>query len=412
MADIKDLKITEDKTRGKHVADLPVNPTENGMSAQELQGQFDALPEVVIEAFNTLLDYLVENGAGDNITALTVGALPITGGKLTGNLYLNDRVQMGGNENAFLVSSNAKDGSYRQLQVTNSGYMTSVKNAIRLIDSLSNQTYNIYGEHNKPTASDVGALPIYRTIDSLGMPSSNSDFSATDFVANVLKFAQYIPTFSLFTTQFSSAHNFAKSIREKIKADVGMDVSTYYDVKLLRLSNNILEVNVIPLLRNDSIYYGYEFSCVLRYDSATATTNVVSPFSIVRSPNGFSSSGSVETLWENASTDSAFAEQTIDLNFSVNDYGVFFVMFKQGNTGDTEMKVTIPVVPDGQTNVANMYINITQSVYTSLIRRSVTFNPSTNRVGFGSALKKAINSTTYETNNNYMIPVAIYGIKK
>lgn len=77
MADIKELKITEDKTRGKHVADLPVNPTENGMSAQELQEQFDALPEVVIAAFNTLLDYLVANGAGDKITAATVGALPL-----------------------------------------------------------------------------------------------------------------------------------------------------------------------------------------------------------------------------------------------------------------------------------------------------------------------------------------------
>lgn len=177
MADIKDLKITEDKTRGKHVADLPVNPTENGMSAQELQGRFDALPEVVIEAFNTLLDYLVENGAGDNITALTVGALPITGGKLTGNLYLNDKVQMGGNENAFLVSSNAKDGSYRQLQVTNSGYMTSVKNAIRLRDSLSNQTYNIYGEHNKPTAFDLGVLPLDGSVPMSGALKLGNGFS-------------------------------------------------------------------------------------------------------------------------------------------------------------------------------------------------------------------------------------------
>lgn len=83
MADIKNLKITEDKTRGKHVADLPVNPTENGMSAQELQGHFDALPEVVIEAFNTLLDYLVANGAGDKITPLSLWAMQNNFGNLT-----------------------------------------------------------------------------------------------------------------------------------------------------------------------------------------------------------------------------------------------------------------------------------------------------------------------------------------
>jgi hypothetical protein len=94
MADIKDLKITEDKTRGKHVADLPVNPTENGMSAQELQGHFDALPKLAIEAFNDLVDALEENGAGDKITPQSVGARP--NANLLHNWYFGNPVNRNG----------------------------------------------------------------------------------------------------------------------------------------------------------------------------------------------------------------------------------------------------------------------------------------------------------------------------
>ena len=65
MANIEELKITEDKTRGKHVADLPTNPSESLIDAQTLQEQFDALPELAIEALNTLIDYLVANGLGE-----------------------------------------------------------------------------------------------------------------------------------------------------------------------------------------------------------------------------------------------------------------------------------------------------------------------------------------------------------
>lgn len=63
MADIKDLKVTSAKTAGKKVSDLPDSPSETGMSAQQLKGHFDALPTVVIEALNALIDYLASTGA-------------------------------------------------------------------------------------------------------------------------------------------------------------------------------------------------------------------------------------------------------------------------------------------------------------------------------------------------------------
>ena len=63
MSNIEDLKITSADTNGTRVADLPDSPSENGMSAQQLKGHFDALPEEIIRALNALIDYLVSSGA-------------------------------------------------------------------------------------------------------------------------------------------------------------------------------------------------------------------------------------------------------------------------------------------------------------------------------------------------------------
>jgi hypothetical protein len=119
----------------------------------------------------------------------------------------------------------------------------------------------------------------------------------------------------------------------------------------------------------------------------------------------------VETLWENANLSSSFAGQTFSPTFVRDEYVLFFVMFKQGGNDTPNMRVMIPVRPNGYPHEANMFINISLSTYPEIIRRTVTFNPS-NTITFGEGLKKVINSSSYNTDNNYMIPVAIYGIKK
>ena len=80
MANIEDLKITSANTNGKKVADLSDNPSESGMSAQQLKEHFDALPEEIIKALNALIDYLAASGASgigvsDGVSVVTLQSL-------------------------------------------------------------------------------------------------------------------------------------------------------------------------------------------------------------------------------------------------------------------------------------------------------------------------------------------------
>lgn len=98
------------------------------------------------------IDAELKEHADHTHTASDVGALPISGGLLTGSLYLtSSQVQVGGNSNAFLVSASPSGGSnYRQFQITNTDYMPSLDNAVRLRTTESGEAtvYRIYGEHN------------------------------------------------------------------------------------------------------------------------------------------------------------------------------------------------------------------------------------------------------------------------
>jgi hypothetical protein len=67
----------------------------------------------------------------------------------------------------------------RNLEIDNSSYSPSISNALKLFDSDGTTTnvYKIYGEHNKPTASDVKAIPETDRellVKSIG---NNKDFS-------------------------------------------------------------------------------------------------------------------------------------------------------------------------------------------------------------------------------------------
>lgn len=136
----KDTEITE--ALANHVAAL-----QNADTA--LRNEDTALQELINNHINA------NNPHG--MSPESIGALPIVGGKLTGNLSLGDYVQMGGNNNAFILNAYNNDRTKsRQLLLTNVDYMPSLVNSIRLKDTVTNKTYNIYGEHNKPTIADVG----------------------------------------------------------------------------------------------------------------------------------------------------------------------------------------------------------------------------------------------------------------
>ena len=126
------------------------------------------------EEFITLLNGLTNfEDAGhyinyDNphkVTPTKIGALPITGGTLTGKtLYFdngNARISGGEDYMQMDVFDSPKDDSNRRKLVVN-GNKTALNGAVVLTvreDGVDN-TYTIYGGHNKPKASDIGALSI------------------------------------------------------------------------------------------------------------------------------------------------------------------------------------------------------------------------------------------------------------
>lgn len=119
-------------------------------------------------------------------TAEDVGALPIEGGTLDGYIQVNDGLgRFNANDTeAYIVSLDEKDNtsSTRMLVVSNHNGQSDVKNSVILRDRAGVSTYAdyiIYGTHNKPTASDVGAVPVSRTINGKAL-SADITLSATD----------------------------------------------------------------------------------------------------------------------------------------------------------------------------------------------------------------------------------------
>lgn len=115
----------------------------------------------------------------DNMTANDVGALPISGGTLTGNTTIQTNssplIQMlvTNTTKRALLTKNATssidygtkvtdelDSNNKTALILNSGSSQNAKARLELTVGGNSTQYNIYGEHNKPTASDVGALPI------------------------------------------------------------------------------------------------------------------------------------------------------------------------------------------------------------------------------------------------------------
>lgn len=124
------------------------------------------------EEFIAVLNGLTASEAGEhysdfsnphNVTASQVGALSINGGTLAGKtLYFdNGNARISGGEDYIQmdVFDSPKDDANRRKLVLN-GNDTSLSGAVVLTvrENGVDKTYTIYGGHNKPKASDVGAV--------------------------------------------------------------------------------------------------------------------------------------------------------------------------------------------------------------------------------------------------------------
>lgn len=120
---------------------------------------------------SVLDDYEEHLGAKNNphkVTAAQVGALPIGGGTLTGaELFLRGglaRVAGGQDYVQLDVFDTEKDSKNRRKLVLNGGNKTTIDKAAIISDTKNGAetVYTLYGTHNKPTAKDVGAVPLSR----------------------------------------------------------------------------------------------------------------------------------------------------------------------------------------------------------------------------------------------------------
>lgn len=120
------------------------------------------------------------------IADVKAGAVPITGGTLSGSLKVSsseypsfsventnnnsDGIFRQGEGYTAIISRDGNQKNYRTLHIYNPTDNGNEKTAVRLstvIDGKIYKTYNLYGEHNKPTAEDVGAYSVAETDEKL-----------------------------------------------------------------------------------------------------------------------------------------------------------------------------------------------------------------------------------------------------
>lgn len=109
-------------------------------------------------------------GATDAATALSnLGGLSTSGGTIRGDLIFKNLSHIYSTDLAFLhYITNAAGTDSKALWINNSDYKTSLGDAIWFVHQtkdadgnlLTDTKYKLYGEHNKPTAADVGALSL------------------------------------------------------------------------------------------------------------------------------------------------------------------------------------------------------------------------------------------------------------
>ena len=118
------------------------------------------------ENFDKIDEFASRKDNPHGVTAVQTGALPLAGGTITSSV-----LGLGGGHGSitgcetFTGITGLKDkdtNNNRTLRVINPKYDTyPLKKAVQLVDKIdgTSKEYNLYGEHNKPTADDVGALP-------------------------------------------------------------------------------------------------------------------------------------------------------------------------------------------------------------------------------------------------------------
>ena len=116
-------------------------------------------------------------------------------------------------------------------------------------------------------------------------------------------------------------------------------------------------------------------------------------------------------LWTNASPTSEFAAQTLDSSDGIPDlsgYDSVEIVCRYSTTDDTRIRYICDVG-----NSASMYwfYRTATNGYYMGVRSRTNMSASTTGITFDTCMGKPVNSSTSTTNDGYIIPIEIYGIK-
>lgn len=118
------------------------------------------------KAISDLITHLSNKKNPHGVTAAQAGALPISGGIISGrSVGLADGYgSIASDKNCTtVIAKNLTDSANnsRQIYIANSSYAPKVDDSIFLHDTIDGvaKKYYLYGEHHKPTADEIGAMP-------------------------------------------------------------------------------------------------------------------------------------------------------------------------------------------------------------------------------------------------------------
>lgn len=221
-------KIPVLKIRDENGNLIPVNAIrgESGKSAYEQaqEGGYKGTEEEFVATLNGLTagEHAEHYENLDNphqVTAQQVGALPITGGQLQGGLELmgegdantSEIVQ---NSDFATIIRNKAGGIETILSLTNESKVDAA-DVLKLWFANGNG-YSIYGEHNKPTASEVGAIPegyyasddlnteMYQGGNKITVCSYHSDTLNTPYEEGATEFAHGMVITNAHSSQYAT----------------------------------------------------------------------------------------------------------------------------------------------------------------------------------------------------------------
>lgn len=161
-----------------NILDAGVVPGEGGDISSEAAGNVEGDAPTIDPAVQAAINVHANNknnphgvtaeqvGARPNTwtpTAQEVGALPLTGGTLSGDIYTKNgygRITTSDTVFQTEIRNTIGNTNDRRLITLNNSASKSLSDAVALVDVVDGAVkgYNLYGEHNKPTANDVGTV--------------------------------------------------------------------------------------------------------------------------------------------------------------------------------------------------------------------------------------------------------------